>query len=81
MSTFSKFAVTTTLALGAWVGFIGIQVTSVGIHGSAKTLLKQNSPAILHLDHSTLDAYDSLQAKFEPDPTDPPNGTGGSGTR
>jgi hypothetical protein len=77
MSTLSKFAVTTTLALGAWIGLVGLQVTSAGIYGSTELLLKHSSNAF-----SRLDAFDdSLQAKFEPDPSDPPVGTGGTGSR
>jgi hypothetical protein len=76
MSTFSKFAVTTTLALGTWIGLVGLQVTSAGFYSSTELLLKHSSNAF-----SRLDAFDSLQAKFEPDPSEPPVGTGGTGTR
>jgi hypothetical protein len=78
MSTSSRLAVTATLVVGAVIGLVGV-----------RSLWEIQSQPALNLRLQVMELFrpdlsrtvEPLQAQFVPDPSDPPTGTGGSGTR
>ena len=86
MRTFSKFALTATLALGASFGLVGMKpvVANMGdcdtkVLSSASEAVRRDMTVPTSVSRQVIDpVYDN---SFDPEPNDPPSGTGGAGTR
>lgn len=85
MSTSSKVAVMATFALGVVIGLIKVQSSWTEFQKAVHPYRKQALQDVLLTVHPSLNALnwvvEPFQAEFQPDPSEPPTGTGGSGTR
>ncbi len=83
MGTFSRMALTATLALSASLSLVG----SESVRAETRTITNgSHAPKVektLSLaDRSSIEVFvEPLHSSFDPEPNDPPSRTGGSGTR
>lgn len=88
MRMISKFALTATLALGTSLGFIEIKPVGADIgEGDCQALNALNivsqtvKRSALSVDTQVSSLISPVYDNFEPEPTEPPTGTGGTGSR
>jgi acid phosphatase class B len=87
MSTFLKTALTATLAVSVLLILAGSKLvraeTSPSINNGSEAIQLQNASPATHASIRSTVRYlaEPLQNSFDPEPNDPPKGTGGSGSR
>jgi hypothetical protein len=80
MGTFSRMALTATLALSALLSLIKTE----SVRAETKTVVKGSPAPQVERAPSSADRpafFEPLHTSFDPEPNDPPVRTGGSGTR
>lgn len=83
MSTFSRMALTVTLALGASLSLIGSKFVQAEVNTIARSLETTPVREVMHsaFYSDSQPVLALLDSTFDPEPNEPPDRTGGSGTR